>query len=40
MISLISREAMEKIGLNKATIIGIDIHNKIYPYGNLGIYVL
>jgi hypothetical protein len=37
LISLISREVMEKIGLNKATVIGIDVYTKIYPYGNLTI---
>lgn len=36
-ISLISRKEMEKFGLTKATVIGIDVYNKIYPYGTLGI---
>ena len=36
-ISLISGEVMEKIGLNEAIVIGIDVYNKIYPYGVLTI---
>lgn len=37
VMSLISRKEMEKYGLTKAIVIGIDLYNKIYPYGNIGI---
>nr|WP_319372524.1 hypothetical protein [uncultured Methanobacterium sp.] len=40
MMSLISRNEMEKFGITKSTIIGIDVYNKIYPYGSIGIFFI